>query len=132
VLPAGLAVAEPQAPQALPQAPVAQALPQGLLHGAQWLAHWIGAAVQQVAAGAQVEQAAVWQGAQLGAVKVAVWHGAHADRAAQWLTWWQCERRAQHSSSSSSARTCGARTASMAANIEAVISRCNMVSLLRG
>ena len=89
MLPAGLAVALPQAPQALPQAPVAQALPpQGLLHGAQWLAHWIGAAVQQVAAGAQVEQAvagaqveqeAVWHGAQLGAVNVAVWHEPQAD-----------------------------------------------------
>jgi hypothetical protein len=59
--PAGLADAgaAPHAPQALPQAPVAQALPQGLLHGAQWLAHWIGAAWQHVAAGAHVEQDAV-------------------------------------------------------------------------
>jgi hypothetical protein len=47
-------------------------VPQGvLLHGAHWLAHCVGQALQQVAAGAQVWQA-VWHGAQ------AVW---------QWLIW---------------------------------------------
>jgi hypothetical protein len=39
--------------------------PHGLLHGAQWLAQRIVAGWQQVAAGAQGEQAD------------AVWHGAH-------------------------------------------------------
>lgn len=106
-------------------------VPQGvLLHGAQLLPHWVGQALQQVAHGAQVWQ--VWQ---------AVWQGAQVLQAGRqvlhWLIWkvwqwlWQLARRKQHSSSSS-ARTCGARTASRAANAEAVNSRCNMVSLLVG
>ena len=91
-----------------------------LLQGAQWLAQRLAQGLQQVAAGAQVWQA-VWQGAQ---VLQAGWQVLH------WLIWkvwqrlWQLVRRTQQSSSS--ARTCGARTASRAANAEAVNSRCNM------
>jgi hypothetical protein len=87
---------------------------------AQWLAQRIGAALQQVAAGAQAGAHAVWN--------EAVW---------QWLN---CvvqqlagrHRDGQSSSSSSSARADCATSTSMAASAPAVISRFNMVLLLVG